>query len=158
MKITSCRIKDSTKKKLQYVQTVIKIEEEINNNNKSVKYSEDETINISLNKLLESMGIEMKEEITDRSIRGMEGVLKKERIDNNFKPKNKRILKSLSEALFDEGIVPKKLGYDETLTVLINYYLEAFPKLKKYTFRERDIDQQFRTKELLKKNKGDRYY
>lgn len=154
LKITSCRIKENTKNKIHFTQTALNVNQKIKNSNKSIKYSEDEVINMGLDKLLKSMGLEMKEEDIDPiNIKVMESILKRERIDNNFKPGNKRILKSLGEALFDEGVVSKKLGYDDMLTVLIKYYLEQFPKLKKYTLEEQYIDQQFRTKELQDKKK-----
>ena len=148
LKITSCRIKENTKKKIQFTQTALGVNEKIENSNKSKKYSEDQVINMGMDKLLKSMGLEMKEDIDPLDIKVMESILKKDRIDNNFKPGNKKILKSLGEALFDEGVVSKKLGYDDVLTILIKHYLEQFPKLKKYTLKEQYIDQQFRIKEL----------
>lgn len=158
MKITSCRIKENTKKKIQFTQSVVSINEELKNNNKSKNYSEDEVINLSLDKFLESMGVEMKKDITEINIKAMESVLRSKRIDNNFKPKNKRILKSLSEAMFDEGMVKKKLTYDEVLTMLLENYLTHFPQLKKYILVQEDISQQYRTKEMLEKSKKGGYY
>lgn len=153
LKITSCRINEYTKKKIHFTQTALIVNEKIKNSDKYIKYSEDQVINKGLDKLLKSMGLEMKEEehIDTTTIQVMEGILKKERIDNNFKPSTKRILKSLSQALFDEGILSKEPKYDEMVMILIKDYVERFPKLKKYTLQQQYIDQEFRTKELRKK-------
>lgn len=150
MKITTCRVRENTKKKIQFLTNVISVKEEIENENKSKNYSEDDIINISLDKTIESMGIKMREDITEGYVGGMDGYLKSKRIDNNFKPKNKRILKSLSEAMFDEGVVKKKLNYDEILTILIKNYIETFPKFKKYVLVEQYINLEFKGKEIDK--------
>ena len=147
MKITTCRVKENTKKKIQFLTNVISVKEEIENENKSKNYSEDDIINISLDKTIESMGIEVKENISEGYIIGTDNFLKSKRIDNNFKPKNKRILKSLGEVMFDEGVVKKKLNYDEVLTILIGSYIERFPNFKKCTFTEKYIDMEFRLNE-----------
>ena len=157
LKITSCRVTENTKKKIRFGQTALGVKQKIANSNKSIKYSEDQAINIAFDELFKNMGLEMKEDIDPTHIKVMEGILKQERVDNNFKPGNKRILKSLGEALFDEGMVSKKLGYDEVLSILIKHYIEHFPKLKKYTLEEQYIDQQFRTKEAQKQREKNRY-
>lgn len=155
LKITSCRIKENTKDKIKFTQKVLRIKEELDNNNKSKNYSEDEIIDLSLDRLLEFMGVKMKDKdnITDVDIRATESMLKSNRIDNNFKPKNKRIIKSLGEAMFDKGIVKDKLTYDDVITILLENYLQCFPEFKKYMLIEQDINQQYRTKEL-RRQKG----
>jgi hypothetical protein len=157
LKITSCRIKENTKKKLHFTQTALDVSQKIENSNKSIKYSEDQVINIGLDKLLKSMGLEMKEDIDITTIQVMESILKRERIDNNFKPSNKRIMRSLGNAMFDEGVVSKHLGYDEILTELISSYLERFPNFKKHILQEQHINQQFKTKKLQKKRDKEMY-
>jgi len=148
-KITTCRVRTGTKKKLQYVTKCMKIEKKEPN----AFYSEDYVIDKLSRVYLKLSGFdEMQNDIKEKDIEPMESYLKRNRIDTNLPPTIKDDLKGISEGMSSLKMADRKLSYIDVIERMKREFLDKYPDLKDYLLEYRYIRQQQGLKEFRKQH------
>ena len=154
MSITTCKIDLVTKNRLEFAGKCIKIRKKEPN----AFYTQQYIINKLIQEYLDKIGIEpMPKDTTENSIKSVERYLQQNRIDVNLKKATKEDLKALSKVLLKWKIIDRKLNYDDIVTLLLNKYLELYPKLADDLLESRYINQKMGMDELTKKRENGDY-
>lgn len=148
--MTDCsRISKKTKDKLRLAMKTIKYDKMSED-----FLSEDKIVDFLCDHYFEYKGIKIDQEITDRDIEIMERIIKKhnkDRLDNNFNPDLRNSLKELAKILHDSGKTMKRLDYKEIIFLLLDYYMENNPDMKKYFLEDKYIKRSLELEEVVRK-------
>ena len=109
------------------------------------------TIRYVFQKHMKDNNIINKTNITERDVIIDAGILKMERIDNNFSPLLRDKLNALSYFLYKEKVTKKKLNMHELVDNLFTHYIEDYPEFKKMLLEDKYIFQRIKMEELYKK-------